>query len=313
MAGMAMADTYTITKGEHQQMLKEADDWMDDMPDGLQDRLSDAVSHAEQGILNEIAYFRNLGDTVGEWKYPVDIKNIKGGKGGNMALRLYTPKNKKSQQPLPLLIYYHGGGWTVGSLNSVDKFCRALVSEGNVMVVSVDYPLAPEHKSNEILQETVETTEWIWQQGKNWNFNPQRISLGGDGAGGNIALEVYNLLPQTYKVRSLVVYYPIIYYNKQLDPSSKRTYGRGYGFDSRLWEAFVAAYNPSLMNLKKTLPATLLISSGKDILIEEERELSKVNNVNYVEFSNAIHGFISDGHQPTAFNKAVAITDQFLK
>lgn len=307
----AYADNYTLTKKEQQQITEEAENWIDDMPDGIQDRLSDAVNHALHGFYNEINYFRNYNDTTGLNKYKVKVENINGGKLGEMSMRLYSGTKNSN---VPLLIYFHGGGWSVGSLVTSDKFCRALASEGNIKVVSVDYPLAPENPYPGALKNCIDAVEYILTKSKEWGFSSDKISLGGDGAGGNLALETFSKLPDTVKIKSLVVYYPLLQTKGLLDPKSKREFGRGYGFDSRLWEAFTTAYNRKGDDLSQlqNLPPTLVISAGRDIIIDEERNFALNSKVNYVQFDGALHGFISDNHQKSAFNKAVSLTDRFL-
>lgn len=301
---------FLITEREQTQMTNEADDWIDEMPDGIQDRLSDAVNHAMHGFFSEIQYFRNISDTVGTEKYPIDVKNFDNGK---LSFRLYTPQRKQTDpHKLPLFIFFHGGGWSLGSLNTTEKFCRALTSEGNIMVVSIDYPLSPEHPYPHAINQSKDMVEDIMEKASSWGADASKISLGGEGAGGNIALAVYNCLPDNKKIKSLVVYYPLLDPSAQIDAGSKRKYGRGYGFDSRLWDSFTKAYQGKFEENTKILPPTLIISAGRDIMLQSEKDFARSGNVSYVEFSGAIHGFLSDGHQKTAFSKAVELTDRFL-
>ena len=308
------AATYTLTEKEQHQILNEADNWIDEMPDGLNDRLSDAVNHALHGFYSEIQLYRNAADTTHSGKYKVKTDNITGGKLGELSFRLYSSTAKTSSSD-PLLIYFHGGGWSFGSIETSDKFCRALASEGNVKVVSVEYPLAPENPYPNGLKQCMDAVEYIVSKSGDWKFDPEKVSLGGDGAGGNLALETYNGLEGNVNIKSLVLYYPLINTSGTLDAGSKREYGRGYGFDSRLWEVFIEAYkaNHNTPDKIKSLPSTLIISAGRDIIIEEENLFSKAYpEIIQVVFEGALHGFITDGHQPTAFNKAVALTDSFL-
>lgn len=306
------AGTFSVSPKEHQQMLDEAENWIDDMPDGLQDRLSDAVNHAMSGFFNEVQYFRSLADTTGIRKFRVNIKDIQGGKGENIPMRIYKATKTVSKQ-LPLLIYFHGGGWSVGSIGATDKFCRALASAGNVMVVSVEYPLAPEHPYPAGIETCKEAVDYICKHVQEWGGSSSLISLGGDGAGGNLALNLYQQLPTSINIKSLVLYYPLIYSNGSLDLKNKKEFGRGYGFDSRVWEAFINAYNDKSKPTFDRMPPVLLITAGRDIIINEEKEFSSLSNkITYIQFDGAIHGFITDGHQPTAFTKAVDLTDRFL-
>ena len=313
VAVSAFADTFSVTQREQQKMLEEADNWIDDMPDGMQDRLSDAVNHAVEGFYSEINFFRNYNDTIGIGRYKVNVRDIKSTSNPEISLRLYSP-NTRNDKKKPLLVYFHGGGWSMGSVNTTERFCRALASEGNVIVASVSYPLAPEKPFPLAINSCKSTMEFILSKSAEWGSDKSLISLGGDGAGGNLALDVYQSLPESLKIRSIVLYYPLINTTGELDQKNKREFGRGYGFDSRLWESFIKAYNGKPSAFRKTFPPILLIGAGRDIVVDQQKSFSSNHReaVKYIEFEGAIHGFITDGHQPTAFNKAVSLTDTFL-
>ena len=302
MAFSAFAQAgYTVSKQEQSAMTEEAENWIDDMPDGIQDKLSDAVAHSLRGFFTEVESFRTPKDS---------LKNLPGFQG--LQGKIYKGKSNKSKGKKSLLIYFHGGGWTMGSVGYSDKFCSALANEGNVIVVSLEYPLAPEYTYPSALDYCVGAVEKIAAKAKDLGSDASLVSLGGDGAGGNLALATYEKLPANVKVRSLVLYYPLLQTTGQLNPDNKRKFGRGFGFDSRLWESFVEAYRGHETAYTKKLPPTLLISAGRDIIIDQERDFSK-KGINYVEFTGALHGFITDGHQRTAFKKAVELTERFLQ
>lgn len=307
----AVADTFSISEKDKTSIVDEAENWIDDMPAGFQDRLSDAVAHAMTGVTSEINYFRNLSDTTGIKSYKVSVKDFQGGSNSEIPMRLYKAQTKQSSQ-VPLLVYFHGGGWSVGSINTSDKFCRALASMGKVNVISVEYPLAPEHPYPSALNVCEEAVRYIVSQAKDYGSSPDLVSLGGDGSGGNLALTVYSQLRNKVNIKSMVLYYPMVNSSGQLDAAAKRKYGRGYGFDSRLWEAFVKAYNDTSTTYIEDLPSTLLITAGRDIIINEEKTLSSYKKVKYIEFDGALHGFLTDGRQPTAFRTAVTLTNKFL-
>lgn len=306
------AGTFSLTESEKSQILNEAENWIDDMPEGIQDRLTDAVSHALYGFNSEIEYFRHYNDTTGLRNYPVKITPIKLNDECDLGIRFYEPKDSV-ESSLPLLIYFHGGGWSLGSLDTSERFCRALASEGNVKVMSVDYPLAPENPYPSAINKSRTAINIISRNAQEWGIDKNLISLGGDGAGGNLALQIYNSLPEEIKIRSMVLFYPIINSEGEIDSESKRTFGRGYGLDNRLLAIFKDAYKGKKMDKVRNLPPVLLISAGRDIIINEEKEFISSNPaVEYIEFEGAVHGFITDGHQNTSFKKAVEFTDIFL-
>lgn len=308
-----LAKNFSVTSREQQQFTTEAENYMDNMPEGLQDRLSDAVAHAMHGFYSEVNLFRAMADTTGLHAYKVTVTDISPSATSKLKLRFYK-SSQKTNEIKPLLIYFHGGGWSLGSVNATEKFCRALAAQATVNVVSVEYPLAPENKYPEALLYCKEATEYILSHAADFESNSQLVSIGGDGAGGNIALAVANTLDKKNNIRSLVLYYPLINTSGELNKEDKRNYGRGYGFDSRLWQAFIEAYQAGDNQMSSPLSPVLLIASGRDIIISQEREFAQtVSDITLVEFTGALHGFITDGQQPSAFNKAVELTSLFLK
>ncbi|MDE6794724.1 MAG: alpha/beta hydrolase [Muribaculaceae bacterium] len=324
---------------EQIKMLNEADDFIDDMADGLQDRQADAVYHAMRGMGGELATVRNMRNGVSTPAAGVERIDIKGdGSARGIAMRLYRPE-KKSKSALPLLVYFHGGGWTIGSLNSCAEFCDALAATGDMMVLAVDYRLAPENPFPDGINDCVGSVEYALSHAKEWGSSTGLISVGGDSAGGNLALATAMEMAQRddvkEKLRSVVLIYPVtkVYNDKS---ASWKEYSRGYGLDGRLMEAFNEAYlfgskptesaikNPKVSPAHasdadlKNLPPVLMISAQRDILYDQGKEftsrLKKLGkSVDHVDFPGAIHTFATVKGQPTAFKKAVMLTSAFLK
>jgi acetyl esterase len=120
---------------------------------------------------------------------PVDqIRDLKiPGPAGEIPIRVYTPK---IQSPAPALIYFHGGGWVLGDLESHDHVCRALANNASCIVLSVDYRLAPEHKFPAAVHDSFAATQWIADLAGELGVDRSRIAVGGDSAGGNLAAVV---------------------------------------------------------------------------------------------------------------------------
>jgi len=106
------------------------------------------------------------------------------GPAGEIPVRIYTPEGNG---PFPVLVYYHGGGWVIGSLDSVDSTCRMLCNRAQCVVVSVDYRLAPEHKFPAAADDCYAATKWVANHASELNSDPDRLAVGGDSAGGNLA------------------------------------------------------------------------------------------------------------------------------
>jgi acetyl esterase len=110
---------------------------------------------------------------------------------GSIPARVYTPTRlRKAGGLAPGLVFFHGGGWVIGDLDSHDVVCRKLADEGELMVVSVDYRLAPEHKFPAAVDDAIASTKWIAENAKQFGIDASRLMVGGDSAGGNLAAVV---------------------------------------------------------------------------------------------------------------------------
>ena len=107
--------------------------------------------------------------------------------GGGVPLRLYRGAGSSADAVLPCLIFYHGGGWVIGDLDSHDVVCRQLANATGACVIAVDYRLAPEHKFPAAVDDSAAATAWIIANAVALKIDPARIAVGGDSAGGNLA------------------------------------------------------------------------------------------------------------------------------
>ena len=110
---------------------------------------------------------------------------------GSIPARVYTPVRLRESNGLaPCLVFFHGGGWVIGDLDSHDVVCRKLADEGQLIVISVDYRLAPEHKFPAAVDDAIAATNWIAVNAKQLGVDASRLTVGGDSAGGNLAAVV---------------------------------------------------------------------------------------------------------------------------
>ena len=107
------------------------------------------------------------------------------GPAGDIPVRIYFPN---AVRPAPTLIYIHGGGWVICSLNTHDRICRRLAQEGGFAVASIDYRLAPEARFPACFDDCVAATQWLARHGADWGFDTSRLAIGGDSAGANLSL-----------------------------------------------------------------------------------------------------------------------------
>ena len=110
---------------------------------------------------------------------------------GSIPARVYTPlKLRETEGLAPCLVFFHGGGWVIGNLDSHDVACRKLADEGQLIVIAVDYRLAPEHKFPAAVDDAIAATKWIADNARQLGIDALRLSVGGDSAGGNLAAVV---------------------------------------------------------------------------------------------------------------------------
>lgn len=291
---------------------------------GAQQRQAQAIETAMAGDYEALHRVRSARNTSAALPDSVEAIDVCDG------MRLYR-RTDKADITKPVLIYLHGGGWVLGSINSCSRYCSRLAAEGRVAVLAVDYRLAPEYPYPTAIDDCTAAYEWILQNGAAWNLDTTRISIGGDSSGGNLALATAITLQKAgRKVDSLILFYPVV--RSYCDGTeSWRQYSSGYGQDSDLMMRFIEAYLPAEAdrhsglaspadaddNTLRQLPRTLLVAAGKDILCDQGREFAiRLQHlgvdIHRIEFSQSCHLFITVDGQPTAFNEAVRLSNLFL-
>ncbi len=109
------------------------------------------------------------------------------GPGGDVPVRVYWPNDETG---LPVLVWFHGGGWTIGNLETADRTCRALANAVGCIVVSVDYRLGPEHRFPAAVDDCLAAGQWVRDHAAELGGDPARVAIGGDSAGGNLTAVV---------------------------------------------------------------------------------------------------------------------------
>lgn len=221
------------------------------------------------------------------------------GPGGDIAARLYCPMD--APEAGPLLVYFHGGGFLGGDLDTHDALCWRLAEAGAVRVLSCLYCLAPEHPWPAQLEDAMAAARWALAQAMTCDVDPGSISLGGDSAGGYLALAAAKALNDETPgaIRGQVLLYPLMHLDDEIwskdDLTSSRPVGR---LAVRYIGALLAENAPSLLDEGSVaaLP-TLVVSGGRldpcraDALACAEKLRSLGAPVVWREYAEMVHGF----------------------
>lgn len=243
---------------------------------------------------------------------PEDVAEVRNLSAGAVPVRLYRPAGSTRDQVLPGLVFYHGGGWLLGGLDSHEGVCRALANRAGCAVVSVDYRMAPEHKFPAAVDDSVAATRFVAEHASDFGIDASRIAVGGDSAGGNLAA-VMALMARDGDLPP-VVFQLLIYPATDMTMSSvsAQTVKENVTLTCTTMKWFIDHYMRNdadridwrasplrAASLAGTAPA-LVITASADPLHDEgaayaarlEREGVRVAHVN---FSDQIHGFVSMG------------------
>jgi acetyl esterase len=161
--------------------------------------------------------------------------------GHAMPARLYAPKQMPGDIGLPVLLYIHGGGFTVGSLTTHDVLCRQLSRQGHCAVVSLDYRLAPEHRFPTAVHDSWDALTWLKQHGQTLGLDTTRLAVGGDSAGGTLSA-VCALMARDagLKLALQLLFYPGT--TAHQNTASHHTFADGFMLDQATVDWFFAQY-----------------------------------------------------------------------
>ncbi|MBW0101940.1 alpha/beta hydrolase [Pseudonocardia sp. KRD291] len=154
---------------------------------------------AEQGmpspesmtVAQNRAMMGDLGELAGPPEQVARVEDATApGPGGDIPVRVYVPSVPGSTGPLPTLVYFHGGGWVIGDLDTHDGVCRSLANRAGAVVAAVGYRLAPEHRFPAAVDDAYAAVVWASTAIAGYGGDPARLAVGGDSAGGNLAAVV---------------------------------------------------------------------------------------------------------------------------
>src|SRR3954453_21726843 len=248
------------------------------------------------------------------------------GPHGQVPCRLYLPDG--AERP-PLLIYAHGGGFMQGSIPSWDHFLRDLVRQSGVAVLSVDYQLSPEVKFPVAFEEMVAVTRLAAREGAGFGIDPTRLAVGGDSAGGNLALAAALAMRDAGEkaLRFQLLIYGV--YSTDSDSPSWQRFGQGAGLSQTqmrwIWQTYLADPEqqrdwraaPILADLKGIAPAHLIVGSLDPLLDDSNNLAAKLKDAGVpctlTVYEGINHGFIRYGRLIGTARRAVADCAAVLK
>jgi len=242
---------------------------------------------------------------------------------GPIPMRLYRPLGAKAGAVLPVLVYYHGGGWTIGDLDTHDTLCRELANRSGCAVVAVDYRMGPEHRFPAAVDDALAATRWVRKEAAALGVDPSRLAVGGDSAGGNLAAVV---AISARDAGDLPIAFQLLIYpatDMRRGHPSHTTNGQGYVLTSDTITYFHDHYitepehdldwraSPLLRKDLQGLPPALVLTAGFDPLRDEGADYARAlteagNSAVYVCFERQIHGFVLMGKVLDEANAAVA-------
>lgn len=247
------------------------------------------------------------------------------GPHGDIPLRLYQPEpqSRRGSAP-PVVVYFHGGGWVIGDLDTHDTLCRELALGSGCAVVAVDYRMGPEHRFPAAVDDCIAATRWVHAHAAELGVDSSRLAVGGDSAGGNLAAVVALAARDSGEVP--IAFQLLIYpaTDQRRGASSHTTNGQGYLLTRETMDYFHDHYiddkahdldwraSPLLHADLSKLPPALVLTAGYDPLRDEglqyaQRLSESGSPAAHVNFERQIHGFITMGGVIDEANTAVSL------
>lgn len=229
------------------------------------------------------------------------------GPGGPIPIRLYRPPGLPADAVMPLLVYYHGGGWVLGDIETGDALCASLACRLGIAVAAVDYRLAPEHPFPAAVDDSFFALQWLVDQSAALGLSADRVAVAGDSAGGNLAA-VCALLARDRggpALRSQILLYPVTDCSMTSDSYRRNASGYLLTAETMRWfrDQYLGAADPADWRASPLhaarlddLPPALVVTCGFDPLHDEgqayaERLRAAGVPTRLLPYSRQLHGF----------------------
>jgi acetyl esterase len=249
---------------------------------------------------------------------------------GAIPVRIYKPLGLPKTATAPALVFYHGGGWVIGDLESHDVVCRQIATAAAMIVAAVDYRLAPEHKFPAAVDDALAATEWVASHAEKLGIDANRLFVGGDSAGGNLAAVVAIHARDTGgpRIKGQILVYPVT--DLAMTTASYRDPETGVLLTHALMCWFRDHYladpaeiddwraSPLRMANLKDLPPAFVLTVGADPLHDEGEEFAARLKqagvaVTHVDYPGQFHAFITMGRILPKANKLIGEIAGWLK
>jgi acetyl esterase len=230
---------------------------------------------------------------------------------------------------MPVLVYFHGGGWTIGDLDTHDVLCRQLANASGCALVSVDYRMGPEHRFPAAVDDCLAATYWVGRHADTLGLDPDRLAVGGDSAGGNLAAVVALAARDGGgpKIAAQLLIYPATEFarkhpsHREPETSILLTHSViGWFMNHYLGDADISDWRASPARAKSLtdLPPAYVLTAGADPLRDEGDEYAARLKeagvpVTYKHFPGQFHGFFTMGKLLNQANVAVTEIAAWLK
>ncbi|MCW5745421.1 MAG: alpha/beta hydrolase [Alphaproteobacteria bacterium] len=252
------------------------------------------------------------------------------GPAGEIPVRIYRPKSAAATAKLPLLVYFHGGGWVIGDIETHHTMCQRICEAGDLVVVSVDYRMAPEDRFPASVDDCWAATVWAAANAASIGADGTKVAVGGDSAGGNLAAVVALMARDRggVDVGFQLLLYPAVDALANTGSLAKNADGYLLTREAMMWfyDHYIAdpadrsdwRASPLRARSHAGLPPALVITAGFDPLLDEgrayaERLAHDGVTVEYVEFGSMIHGFLGmPGVLPQA-RRGLALSGQAVR
>ncbi|MEP6824910.1 MAG: alpha/beta hydrolase [Ramlibacter sp.] len=271
-----------------------------------------------------------LGHTVARTQYrdrrftlqpaPPEVAMVQDLRAGDIPLRLYRPLGSAAGEVLPVLVYYHGGGWVIGDLDTHDTLCRELANSAGCSVVAVDYRLAPEHAFPAAVDDAIVALSWVRAQAGALGLDASRMAVGGDSAGANLAaVAAIAARDAGLPLKFQLLVYPVT--DMRQGAPSYTSRGEGYSLSAETMHWFRGLYlgdadpldwrgSPLLHQDLSGLPPAFVLTAGHDPLRDEglhyaQRLTESGSPATLVCFERQMHGFLLMGRILDEANVAV--------